>query len=210
VSGPIPPLPFFLPPPRRRGFPRDLLSPFGRERARTGLTARQASGAGELLAFFGTAVLHGDLATLDPSEPAECYRVRIFSRHINSLTEAEAKSTSNILTRALLSSILEVDIQPRGFKARKEKRMYSMWNAPSDLDYYGQFNPEPPEDDEPEPEDPEIPEELQAHWDAADDADRRYTMEAEAAGDDAEDDGIARRQPALATEPHLIDFTEVA
>jgi hypothetical protein len=31
-----------------------------------------------------------------------------------------------------------------------------MWNAPSDLDYYGQFNPDPPEDEddyeEPEPE----------------------------------------------------------
>ena len=88
--------------------------------------------------------------------------------------------------------------------------MYSMWNAPSDLDYYGQFNPEPPEDEEPEPEEPEIPEELQAHWDAADEADRRYTMRAEAAGDDAEDHGIARRQAALADEPYLNDLTEVA
>lgn len=87
--------------------------------------------------------------------------------------------------------------------------MYSMWNAPSDLDYYGQFNPDPPEDEDPEPEDPEIPEELQAQWDAADEADRRYTMEAEA-GDDAEDDGIARRQPDLAGEPHLSDLPEVA
>jgi hypothetical protein len=86
--------------------------------------------------------------------------------------------------------------------------MYSMWNAPSDLDYYVQFNPEPPEDED--PEEPEIPEELQAHWDAADEADRRYTMEAEAAGDDAEEDGIARRQPTLAAEPHLNDLTEVA
>jgi len=88
--------------------------------------------------------------------------------------------------------------------------MYSMWNAPSDLDYYGQFNPDPPENEEPEPEDPEIPEELQAQWDAADEADRRYTMEAEAAGDDAEDDGIARRQPATAEEPHLGGLAEVA
>jgi hypothetical protein len=90
-----------------------------------------------------------------------------------------------------------------------------MWNAPSDLDYYGQFNPDPPEDEEPEPEDPEpedpeIPEELQAHWDAADEADRRYTMEAEVAGDDAEDDGIARRQPATAAGSHLGDLAEVA
>jgi hypothetical protein len=75
--------------------------------------------------------------------------------------------------------------------------MYSMWNAPSDLDYYAQFNPDLPEDEEPEPEDPEIPEELQAHWDAADEGDRRYTMEAEAEGD-ADDNGIARRQPDLA------------
>jgi hypothetical protein len=40
--------------------------------------------------------------------------------------------------------------------------MYSMWNAPSDLDYYEQANPEPPaEEPEPEllgPEDPfEVP-----------------------------------------------------
>ena len=87
--------------------------------------------------------------------------------------------------------------------------MYSMWNAPSDLDYYGQFNPDPPDDEDPEPEDPEIPEELQAHWDAADEGDRQYTMEAEAAGDDAEDDGIARRQPVPAAELNT-DVTEVA
>jgi len=30
--------------------------------------------------------------------------------------------------------------------------MYTMWDAPSDRDYYEQFNPEPPEDEEPEPE----------------------------------------------------------
>jgi len=30
--------------------------------------------------------------------------------------------------------------------------MYTMWDAPSDRDYYDQFNPEPPEDEEPEPE----------------------------------------------------------
>jgi hypothetical protein len=95
-------------------------------------------------------------------------------------------------------------------KREKEKRMYSMWNAPSDRDYNEQFNPEPPEDEEPEPEEPEIPEELQAHWDADDEGDRRYTMEAEAAGDDAEEDGIARRQPAWAGEPHLSDLPEVA
>ena len=45
---------------------------------------------------------------------------------------------------------------------------------------------------------------------AADEADRRYTMEAEAAGDAAEDHGIARRQPALAAEPHLGGLAEVA
>ena len=88
--------------------------------------------------------------------------------------------------------------------------MCSMWTAQSDLDYYAQFNPDPPEDEDPEPEEPEIPEELQAHWDAADEGDRRYTMEAEAAGDDAQDDGITRRQPTQATEPNLNDLTEVA
>jgi hypothetical protein len=30
--------------------------------------------------------------------------------------------------------------------------MSSMWTATSDLDYYEQFNPEPPEEPEPEPE----------------------------------------------------------
>ena len=88
--------------------------------------------------------------------------------------------------------------------------MCSMWTAQSDLDYYAQFKPDPPEDEDPEPEEPEIPEELQAHWDAADEGDRQYTMEAEAAGDGAEDDGIARRQPALAGKPHVSDLTEVA
>lgn len=87
--------------------------------------------------------------------------------------------------------------------------MYSMWNAPSDLDYYIQFNPDPPEDEDPEPEEPGIPEELQAHWDAADEGDRQYTMEAEAAGDGAVDDGITRRQPAVAVEP-ITDLSEVA
>jgi hypothetical protein len=68
-----------------------------------------------------------------------------------------------------------------------------------------------PGSDESEPEEPEIPEELQAHWDAADEGDRQYTMEAEAAGDSAEDEGIARRQPATAGEPdHLNDLSEVA
>ena len=87
--------------------------------------------------------------------------------------------------------------------------MYSLWNAPSDLDYYAQFNPEPPEDEDPEPEDPEIPEELQAHWDAADEGDRRYTMEAETVRSDGLDDDIARRQPALSAEP-IPDLPEVA
>ena len=87
--------------------------------------------------------------------------------------------------------------------------MYSMWNAPSDLDYYGQFSPDPPEDKDPEPEDPEIPEELRAHRDAADEGDQRYTMEAEAAGDDTEDNGMAQRQPDLAAEP-ITDLPEVA
>jgi hypothetical protein len=67
-----------------------------------------------------------------------------------------------------------------------------------------------PGPDDPEPEEPEIPEELQAHWDAADEGDRQYTMEAEAAGDDTDDDGVARRQPASAAEPNLGDLTEVA
>jgi hypothetical protein len=87
--------------------------------------------------------------------------------------------------------------------------MYSMWNAPSDLDYYAQGNPEPPEDDESEPEDPKIPEELQAHWDATDEGDRQYAMEAEAAGDDTVDDGITRRQPTVAVEP-ITYLSEVA
>jgi hypothetical protein len=30
--------------------------------------------------------------------------------------------------------------------------MSSMWTADSDLDYYGQFNPGPPEEEQPEPE----------------------------------------------------------
>jgi hypothetical protein len=67
-----------------------------------------------------------------------------------------------------------------------------------------------PGPDEAEPEEPEIPEELQAHWDAADEADHRYTMEAEAAGDGAEDDVIARHQPEMAAEPDFIDLPEVA
>ena len=79
-----------------------------------------------------------------------------------------------------------------------------MWNAPSDLDYYAQFNPDPPEDEEPEIEEPEVPEELQAHWDAADESER-YTMEAEA----ADEDGITRRQPAQFAEP-VTDPPEVA
>jgi hypothetical protein len=49
-------------------------------------------------------------------------------------------------------------------KARKEKPMQSMWKAVSDLDYYGQFNPEPPDDEiDDEPEDPfEVPMESEA------------------------------------------------
>ena len=87
--------------------------------------------------------------------------------------------------------------------------MCSMWTAQSDLDYYAQFNPDPPDDDDPGPEEPEIPEELQAHWDAADEGDRQHTMEAEAAGDDADDDKIARRQPVPAADLNT-DLTEVA
>jgi hypothetical protein len=85
-----------------------------------------------------------------------------------------------------------------------------MWTAQSDLDYYAQFNPYPPDDEDPEPEEPEIPEELQAHWDAADEGDRLYTMEAEAAAEDAEDEGITRGQPAMADEPQVNDLPEVA
>ena len=67
-----------------------------------------------------------------------------------------------------------------------------------------------PGPDDPEPEEPEIPEELQAHWDAADEGDRLYAMEAEAAGDDAEARGIARRQTETAAEPDFTDLPEVA
>jgi len=35
---------------------------------------------------------------------------------------------------------------------RERKTMSSMWTALSDLDYYAQFNPEPPEEEEREPE----------------------------------------------------------
>ena len=87
--------------------------------------------------------------------------------------------------------------------------MCSMWTAQSDLDYYAQFNPDPPEDEDPEPEEPEIPEELQAQWDAADEADRRYTK-AEAAGDGAEDDGISPRQPQMGPEFDFTGLPEVA
>ena len=44
--------------------------------------------------------------------------------------------------------------------------MPSMWTAVSDLDYYEQFNPEPPEE-ESEPEDPTPPPELEEQWEAA-------------------------------------------
>ena len=71
--------------------------------------------------------------------------------------------------------------------------MYSMWNAPSDLDYYSQFNLEPPEDEELElelePEDPfEVP--LLCH--------------------DAEDDGVTGQGPALTKPCPPNDFPEVA
>ena len=45
--------------------------------------------------------------------------------------------------------------------------MSSMWTAVSDLDYYDQFNPEPPEE-EPEPDEPEPPAELESAWEEAD------------------------------------------
>ena len=45
--------------------------------------------------------------------------------------------------------------------------MSSMWTAVSDLDYYDQFNPEPPEE-ETEPDEPEPPAELEAAWEEAD------------------------------------------
>jgi hypothetical protein len=45
--------------------------------------------------------------------------------------------------------------------------MSSIWTAVSDLDYYAQFTPEPP-DEEPEPDDPEPPAELEAAWEEAD------------------------------------------
>ena len=43
--------------------------------------------------------------------------------------------------------------------------MSSMWTAVSDLDYYVQFNPEPPEE---EPDEPEPPAELESAWEEAD------------------------------------------
>jgi hypothetical protein len=70
--------------------------------------------------------------------------------------------------------------------------MYSMWNAPSDLDYYEQFNPEPPEDEEPEELEPEDP------------------FEVPMLCGDTEEDGITRQQPTLAAEPHLSGLPEVA
>jgi hypothetical protein len=50
---------------------------------------------------------------------------------------------------------------------RERKAMSSMWTAVSDLDYYAQFNPEPPEE-EPEPDEPEPPAELESAWEEAD------------------------------------------
>jgi hypothetical protein len=50
---------------------------------------------------------------------------------------------------------------------RERKTMSSMWTAVSDLDYYAQFNPEPPKE-EPEPDHPEPPAELEAAWEEAD------------------------------------------
>ena len=45
--------------------------------------------------------------------------------------------------------------------------MSSMWTAVSDLDYYTQLSPEPPEE-EPEPDEPEPPAELESAWEEAD------------------------------------------
>jgi hypothetical protein len=39
--------------------------------------------------------------------------------------------------------------------------MWSIWNAPSDLDYYSQFNPDPPEEEEPEPDEAEEDDEVE-------------------------------------------------
>jgi hypothetical protein len=41
---------------------------------------------------------------------------------------------------------------PRGSKPERNKAMWSMWNAPSDLDYYGQsgFSGEEPEEEQEE------------------------------------------------------------
>ena len=72
--------------------------------------------------------------------------------------------------------------------------MYSMWNAPSDLDYYDQFNPEPPEDEEPELE------ELEAE----------DPFEVPLLCDDAEPEGITGRMPVTVCEPCLLDLPEVA
>jgi len=74
--------------------------------------------------------------------------------------------------------------------------MYSMWDAPSDRDYYDQFNPEPLEDEEPELE-PE--------------PDDRF--EVPPACDDAEEDGINASEsapPAERPSSSPSDLPEVA
>jgi hypothetical protein len=70
--------------------------------------------------------------------------------------------------------------------------MCSLWNAPSDLGYDAQFNPEPPDDEEPDLE------ELEAE----------DPFEVPLLCDDAEEAGVGRYQPASA--PCFSDLTEVA
>jgi hypothetical protein len=64
----------------------------------------------------------------------------------------------------------------------EQNDMSSMWTAVSDLDYYSQFNPDPPEEEEPEPDEPEEDDEVEV-------IDEEAAMEAlrEEAGDRAYD-----------------------
>ena len=104
VSGPIPPLPLFVSPPRRRGLPRDFLTLLSGKCARAGSAADQASGAGELRALFRSTFLHGGFTT-QRSDPVGVLLQRdgFFPSHINSLTDHGVKS--NIFCLSLLWSV---------------------------------------------------------------------------------------------------------
>src|SRR5579862_7442700 len=68
-------------------------------------------------------VLHGNSATLSPSEFAECDSVRVFRRHINSLTNTVGRSIKIYLTLSLLSSIMTEYNSREAFKAPGEEAM---------------------------------------------------------------------------------------